>query len=191
MINLEGRLVQIIKKSPNIMTILETCRECKMPDWRLVSGAIYGTIFNHLTRRPLDYGIKDYDIAYFDKDTSYDAEDVWIRKIANELPQNLKELAEVRNQARVHIWFKNKFGTDYAPLNNTDESLNRYLCHAHAIAIRLEDNDEISIHAPFGLKDIFNMVLRHNEARGAYDKFLEKSYSIKERWREVTILTEK
>lgn len=189
--NYETRLIEIIRNSPKIMTILETCRALKLNDWRLVSGAIYGTIFNHLTNRPLDYGIKDYDIAYFDNDTSYEAEDIWIKKLENALPPYLKPLAELRNQARVHLWFKDKFGDEYPPLKNSDESLLRYLCHAHAVAIRLEDNNNISVFAPFGLEDIFNMVLRHNEKRGAFDKFIEKSNSIKARWGEVTILGEK
>ncbi len=170
------------------MEVLTTCRAQKLPDWRIVSGAVYGTVFNHLTGRDFDYGIKDFDIAYFDKDTSYEAEDVWIKRIDKALPLALAPRAEVRNQARVHIWFKDKFGTDYAPLSNTDESLDRYLCFAHMVAIRLEDDDDISIAAPHGLEDIFNMVLRHNPKRGAFDRFLEKSATIKERWPEVRII---
>ena len=37
-------------------------------------------MLNHLTDRPLDYGIKDYDLNYFDEsDLSYEAEDAVIR----------------------------------------------------------------------------------------------------------------
>lgn len=188
MSGLESKLKEILRASPTIMTILETCRAQKLPDWRLVSGAVYGTVFNHLTGRDGDYGIKDFDIAFFDSDTSYEAEDVWIKRIDAALPPLLAARAEVRNQARVHIWFKDKFGGEYAPLSNTDESLDRYLCFAHMIAVRLEQNDDISIAAPAGLDDMFNMVLRHNPKRGAYDRFLEKSQSIIERWPEVRIV---
>jgi hypothetical protein len=41
----------------------------------LVSGALFQTVWNRLTDRPVDHGIKDYDIFYFDLDTSYEAED--------------------------------------------------------------------------------------------------------------------
>lgn len=184
----ESQLKQILRASPTIMTVMETCRDLKLPDWRIVSGAIYGTVFNHLTGRNSDYGIKDFDIAYFDPDTSYEAEDVWIKRVDKALPPALAPRAEVRNQARVHLWFKDRFGGDYAPLSNTDESLLRYLCFAHMIAARLEENDDITIAAPAGLEDMFNMVLRHNPERGAYDKFLEKSNSILERWPEVRII---
>ena len=188
MSNYATQLVSILRQSPRIMTILETCRAANLPDWRLASGAIYGTVFNHLTQRAPEYGIKDYDICYFDPDTSYEAEDIWIKKIDAALPQELRPLAEVRNQARVHLWFKDKFGSDYAPLSNTDESLDRYLCYAHMVAVRLEENGEISICAPMGLEDIFKMQMRYNPSRAAPERFLEKCNSIKARWPEVEIV---
>lgn len=170
------------------MTVLETCRAAQLPDWRLVSGAVYGTVFNHLTGRDVDYGIKDYDIAYYDPDISYDAEDVWIKKIDAALPSELRPLVEVRNQARVHLWFADKFGADYPPLKSTDESLERYLCFAHAVAIRLEDDDTISIAAPFGLGDIFKMQMRPNPKRGQTENRIAKVNSTIERWPEVVAI---
>ncbi len=186
--NYEQQLIDIVRKSPKLMTVLETCRASRIPEWRIVSGAVYGTVFNHLTSRDPDYGIKDYDVAYFDPDTSYDAEDVWIKKIAAALPADLRDLVEVRNQARVHLWFKNRFGCDYEPLKNTDESLERYLCFAHAVAIRLEDDDSISIAAPFGLDDIFNMVMRPNPKRGQTENRIDKVNSTVKRWNEVKVV---
>jgi hypothetical protein len=51
-------------------------RHLCLPDWLVFSGAVYQPVLNHLTGRPLDYGIKDYDLAYFDpSDLSYEAED--------------------------------------------------------------------------------------------------------------------
>ncbi len=52
------------------------------------------------TGRAAQYGIKDYDIFYFDPDTSYEAEDAVIRK-ARALFADVKADIEVRNQARV------------------------------------------------------------------------------------------
>lgn len=184
----ESQLIEIIRNSSRIMTILKCCRDAQLPDWRLVSGAIYGSVFNHLTNKNADFGIKDYDIAYFDPDISYEAEDVWIKKIDRALPENLRPLVEVRNQARVHLWFEQKFGAPYPALKNTDESLERYLCFAHAVAVRLENDDRISIAAPFGLEDVFNMVMRPNPNRGQTENRAAKSQSIKERWPEVTII---
>ena len=67
-------------------------------------------------RRPLDYGIKDYDLGYFDASgLSYEAEDVVIRRVKATFDDALRSMVEVRNQARVHLWFEAKFSEPYGP----------------------------------------------------------------------------
>ena len=48
------------------MRVLTVARRIGLSDWLVFSGAVYQHVLNHLTGRPLDYGIKDYDLAYFD-----------------------------------------------------------------------------------------------------------------------------
>jgi hypothetical protein len=182
---LEGRLIEMMRASPKVMEVLTHIRDADLPDWRLVSGAVYGTVWNSLTGREPDYGIKDYDICYFDPDTSWEAEDVVIKAVERALPDTLKPLVEVRNQARVHLWFEGRFGSPYAPLTCTDEALERYLCFSDAVGIRLEADDTISIAAPFGLEDVFAMVLRPNPKRGPTNNTHAKVASIQARWPEV------
>jgi hypothetical protein len=73
-----------------------------LPDWLVFSGAVYQPVLNHLTGRPLDYGIKDYDLAYFDaSNLSYEAEDAVIHRVKAAFDEPLRSMVEVRNQARV------------------------------------------------------------------------------------------
>ena len=58
--------------------------------------------------------IKDIDIAYYDPDLSYEAEDKHIRRVRALLKDIPIEL-DVKNQARVHLWFADKFGYDMPP----------------------------------------------------------------------------
>jgi uncharacterized protein len=181
----EQQLIAMLRASPRVMQVLEIARAAKLPDWRLVAGSIYGTVWNALTGMPPDHGIKDYDICYFDPDTSYEAEDVVIKAVAAMTPPDLLALVEVRNQARVHLWFGAKFGGDYPPLTCTDEALERYLCYSDAVAVRLEADDSISIAAPFGLNDVFNMVMRPNPGRAAPANRAAKVASVQSRWPSV------
>ena len=48
------------------MDVLRTARDLRLPDWLVFSGAVYQPVLNHLTGRPSYYGVKDYDLAYFD-----------------------------------------------------------------------------------------------------------------------------
>ena len=74
-------LETIIRSDPDLMGLLDYLREMALPQWRLVSGCLYQTVWNVLTRRPRGTGIQDYDVIYFDAaDLSWEAEDAVIRR---------------------------------------------------------------------------------------------------------------
>src|SRR5271168_1094815 len=124
---LRERLGEIVRATPPLTQVLSVARHLCLPDWLVFSGAVYQPVLNHLTGRPLDYGIKDYDLGYFDvSDLSYDAEDAVIRRVKAAFDEPLRSMVEVRNQARVHLWFEAKFGEPYAPLSCTAEALERF-----------------------------------------------------------------
>src|ERR1700737_3394857 len=78
---LRERLTAILRAMPPLMQVLSVARGLCLPDWLVFSGAVYQPVLNHLTGRALDYGIKDYDLGFFDaSDLSYDAEDAVIRR---------------------------------------------------------------------------------------------------------------
>ena len=186
--DLNARLDQMLRASPRLMRVLVIARELGLPDWRIVSGAVYQTVWNSLTGRDPDYGIKDFDLFYFDaEDISYEAEDVHIVRAAAAYPADLAPLVEVRNQARVHLWFEAHFGEAYAPLSRTDEALARFVAPAFAIGVRLEADDRLDIAAPFGLDDVFAMRLRPNPLRGLAAGWDKVTASALARWPEVTI----
>ena len=185
----EERLVGILRASPRVMTVLETVHDLNPPDWRLFSGGVYQTVWNALVGRDPDYGIKDYDIGCFDPDTGWDAEDRVIKTAAAALAPPLDTLVEVRNQARVHLWFADHFGGEaYGPLADTDDALTRFLCPAFCVGVRLETDGRISLAAPFGLDDVFALRLRPNPQRpfrqAAFDRVVDGARA---RWPELTV----
>jgi len=184
----EQRLEQIIRASPRVMTVLEGLREVGLPDHWLVSGGVYQTVWNALTGRDPDYGIKDYDAVYFDPDPSWDAEDVWIKRVAAHFGPPLDALVEVRNQARVHLWFEGKFKEPYAPLTSGSHCLQRFVCPAFSVGVRLEEDGRLAIAAPFGLEDVFAMRLRPNPNRPLATGWERVTTSARARWPECEIV---
>lgn len=182
------RLAAILRASPRVMTVLAGMRDIGLPDPLLVSGAVYQTAWNALTGRDPDYGVKDYDAVFFDPDTGWDAEDVWIKKAAAHFDPPLDRLVEVRNQARVHIWFPDKYAEPYAPLTCAAESLERFVCPAFSVGARLGPGDAIEIVAPFGLDDLFSMTLRPNPRRPLATGWARVTGKARERWPELTIV---
>lgn len=184
---LAARLETIVRAAPTLMSVLRTAREIDLPDWLIFSGAIYQRVFNHLTGRDPDHGIKDYDLGYFDaSDTSYEAEDIVIRRVAAVFEPPLRDLVEVRNQARVHLWFEAKFGEPYAPLTCSADAPARFTTTAFAVGVRLEADDRLTLVAPFGLEDLFALRLRPNPNRLTAG-FRRTAASAKARWPEVTV----
>lgn len=183
-------LSDILRASPRVMQVLTTVRGLGLPDWRLFSGAVYQTVWNSVTGRDPDYGLKDFDIGYFDPDTSWDAEDVFIRRTAEAFEEPLRSAVEVRNQARVHLWFEGRFGEPYEALTGTDEALSRFVAPAFGVGVRLEDDDRITVAAPFGLEDVFAMVIRPNPNRGLAKGWDRVVASATARWPELTVTRE-
>ena len=181
------RFETIIRADPDLMRLLERLRSLGLPQWRLVAGCLYQTVWNALTSRPRGTAIKDYDLIYYDgEDLSWEAEDAIIRRVAAATGDCVGPV-EVRNQARVHLWFSGRFGCGYPQLASADEALCYYASIVHAIGIRLEDGDTFDVAAPFGLDDIFAMRIRPNRVLDNAASHASKARRAKAIWPEVVV----
>jgi len=181
-------LEAIVRADPDLMQLLARLRSVRLPQWRIVAGCLYQTVWNVLTGRPRGTGIKDYDLIYFDSgDLSWEAEDAVIQRVAA-ATQDCVGPVEVRNQARVHLWFQARFGCAYPQLTCADEALRQYASVAHAVGVRLEDDGLLDIVAPFGLDDLFAMVIRPNRALDNAASHASKARRAQATWPEVIVL---
>jgi uncharacterized protein len=145
------------------MRVFQTARDLDLPDWWIVSGAIYNQVWNRLTGRADMYGVKDVDMFYFDTDTSHATEDRVIKRASALFPATPP--IEIRNQARVHLWYQGHFGEPYSALKNCRQAIDRFACKTHCVGMKLLASDDFEIYAPFGLNDIFSMRITPNTAR--------------------------
>ena len=181
-------LIEIVRGSPMLMEALTRTRSMNLPDWRIVSGAVYNTVWNVLTGRPPLTGIKDVDLFYWDdRDLSYEAEDVVIQR-GNAVFAGLPLPVGIRNQARVHLWFEQHFGTAYAPLRSSAEGIDRFASKTHAVGVRLEADESVSVYAPYGLDDLFAFRVTPNrliDNRRTHETKGARAMSV---WPEVTLV---
>jgi uncharacterized protein len=183
----EARFVEAVLRNPANKIILERLPGFGLADAWLVSGSVIQTVWNVLTGRAPDYGIKDYDIFYFDTDTSWEAEDAIIQRVAAAV-SDVDAPVEVRNQARVHLWYPNKFGIAYPPLQRTTEGIDRFLTVAAQIGIR-PTQGRYDIYAPHGFDDLSTLTIRPNLCPNfSVDLYGAKAAAWKARWPELTIL---
>jgi uncharacterized protein len=175
----------IIAQSPVLTDRLARARDWGLPDWWIVSGAIYNTVWNQLTGRPDMFGVKDVDLFYFDEDRSYEAEDRVIREAARRFPG--APVVELRNQARVHLWYPDRFGQPYPQLTSSRQAIDLFASRTHCIGARLTDQG-LDLYAPFGLDDIFSFRLTPNPALDNRATHHAKARRQMAHWPELTLI---
>lgn len=170
-----------------LLTVLERLPELDLPDSWLVSGAIYNTVWNHLTGRPPLTGINDIDLFYFDaSDLSYEAEDSAI-KAADRIFAGLPLPVQLRNQARVHLWYPERFGEPYPAVTSSREAIDRFASLTHAVGARFDRAGEIKLYTPFGLDDLFSFRIvpnRRMNNRATHEKKAARARGV---WPEIVV----
>jgi hypothetical protein len=127
-------------------------------------------------------GVKDYDLFYFDEDLSYEAEDALIQR-ARTLFADLDVLIDVKNQARVHLWYPKRFGGDYPQLEKVEDGIARFLARATCIGLMPQVNGTLRLIAPFGIEETRRGELRPNALWCPdIERFRAKAQSYVARW---------
>jgi len=174
-------------RNPVNAAISDELLRLALPDAWIVSGCLVQTVWNVLTNRALDYGINDYDVFYFDPDTSWQAEDAVIRQLQNAFAR-LGVTVEARNQARVHLWYPDKHGLPYPPLRGSTEGIDRFLTRNTKVGIR-RTQDGYDVYAPDGFDDIAGMVVLPNPGPNfSAASYAAKAARWKRLWPEITVL---
>jgi hypothetical protein len=144
-------------------------------------------VWNVLSGRPVGAGINDYDLLYFDdSDLSYEAEDQWIRRAADAF-SDLPAVVEVRNEARVHLWYEHKFGVPCAPYVCVEDAISRFAATTCAVGIT-PGGDRLQVCAPYGFTDLFTLVVRPNPVLAPRHVYETKAARWRSEWPQLTVL---
>src|SRR5215831_16119516 len=129
-----------LHENPTLIEVLNRAKTMNVPGWYLVAGCLYQTVWNVVTGQPAEAGVLDYDLAYFDdSDLSWEAEDTVIRS-GSTVFAGLPAPVQIRNQARVHLWYEQKFGVPCAPHSSTEAAIDTYEATTACLGVRLENS---------------------------------------------------
>ena len=151
-------LKEILWKNDELVKILKILEESNLKNYYVAAGSINQTIINYYTDRDLNYGNSDYDIVYFDEDTSYNTEYEITKSLMKKFEGIIKEF-DIKNQARVHLWYEDKFGYAIAPFTSVEHAISSWGSTITCIGVRLE-KERLIVCAPYGLNDVFNLIIR-------------------------------
>lgn len=180
--NLEQKLLEIILQNSSVKKILDQAEQVNLPDWYLAAGCITQSVWNYLCGLPIERGIEDYDFIYCNPKTKSNKEKE--DKLIELLPSINIELV---NQAFVHTWIKEDLGFELPKLSSSEYAIGLWPVKSSSVGVRKE-NGVYKVYAPYGLEDLFNMVLRPNKMyypKLAYDF---KTNKWKKKWPKLTVI---
>ena len=180
----ELQFIEYVTRNDTNKWLLERLSGLQLPQATLTAGCLFQTVWNLKSGDEPQRAIRDYDVFYFDADDlSWEAEDAVIQQ-ANRLLGDLADKVEIRNQARVHLWYERKFGVSCPPLMRVEDGIDRYLVACTRLGIRIDNG---SLYAPDGLDDMWNGILRLNPNNPQVDLFERKCRDYQARWPWLTM----
>ncbi|MFC7831031.1 nucleotidyltransferase family protein [Streptomyces sp. NPDC057375] len=181
-------LKSALSRNEVLLEVLNRTAVLKLPGWYLTAGCLFQTVWNVATDRPPTSGIKDYDVFYFDdQDLSWEAEDAVIKTAADTFA-GMSADVEVRNEARVHLWYEQKFGVACTPYTSTEAAIDNFAATTCCLGVRLEQDGQWRVYAPHGLSDVFNLVVRPNPVLAPREVYETKTARWRRQWPELTVL---
>ena len=180
-------LKKIVVLNQPLFDIINKAASIGLQDYYIGAGCVAQSVWNYQMNLELSNGISDIDFVYFDSsDLSVEAENSTIIKVENILnPCPIK--LDIKNQARVHLWYKNHFGYDIKPYESLEDAINSWPTTATSIGIRLENN-KLKVYAPFGLNDLFGMIIRPNKTQITKEIYMRKVEKWRAKWPALTVI---
>jgi uncharacterized protein len=182
-----SRFLETVRRNHANDQILQRLPELALPDCLLVAGSLFQTVWNVQSGKAPAADILDYDIFYFDAaDRSWEAEDAAISR-ATRAFSDLGVVVQLRNQARVHLWYESKFGIPCKPLESSEDGIDHFLNQSSCLGIR-PGRDQSDVYAPFGFRDLDAMIVRPNRRRDLPAVYANKAGRWKSAWPRLTVL---
>ncbi|SFD69582.1 nucleotidyltransferase family protein [Pseudoalteromonas denitrificans] len=149
-------LIRLIKQDKVRMKALKAVASLTLPDCYIAAGFVRNLIWDHIHHFESTQ-LNDIDVIFYSTDFK--------KRFDNKvLEQKLIDLCpefnwQIKNQAIMH--FKN----GDLPYKNTLDAITYWPEKETALALRLNDKEQIEVLAPFGLRSVFNGEITHNTNR--------------------------
>lgn len=182
--------ISILEQNKELMDILNYISNLNLPNFYIAAGSVFQTIWNKIDNKELNNNIKDIDVIYYNKGDLSIEKDIEYYKLISDYcnKQGYKYEIDVSNEARMHLWKKEKFGIDVEPYKSSEDAIDKWIATVHAIGVTKLGN-KIMIYAPFGLSDVFSKTIRpikhEYNSKEIYDK---KANSWNERFDNLKII---
>ena len=152
MVMTEQDVVQLIASDTWMMRLLSNVQSLGLPDWCVCAGFVRSKVWDHLHGFVHRIPLPDVDVVYFDADHIHEQIEKEYENILHGLDPSIPW--SVKNQVRMHL----KNGNE--PYVSTSDGLAHFPEICTAVGAYLNDNNEVSLVALYGIDDLVHMVVR-------------------------------
>lgn len=147
----EKRLVKLVEADHWMLHILKIVRDLELNDCWIGAGFLRNKIWNvaHNFKHSVP---NDIDVIYYNALNTTKAQDLLIEEQLKGTNAHVKW--SVKNQARMHA------RNGHAPYQNCKEAISFWPETATAVAIKLNTNNSLEYIAPYGLEDLFHLIVK-------------------------------
>lgn len=112
--------------------------------------------------------------------------DWWLT--AGALFQELGVEVEVRNEARVHLWYEEHFGVSAIPFTSTTDAINHFAAKTCCFAVTSDEAGNLTTYAPHGYKDLYARKIVPNPVLAPQEVYETKTKRWTTQWPSLTAM---
>lgn len=146
-----SKLPAIISRDQLRWRLLKVVRSIRIPDCWIGAGFVRNVVWNQLHGRTVSPLSGDVDVLWFDPEQADSSADRLIEAKLRALVPSVDW--SVKNQARMHV------RNGDAPYTSVVDAMRYWPETATAVAVRINCRDHLEVAAPFGLDDLFGLIL--------------------------------
>jgi len=176
------RFLELVLRNPVNRALLDRGSCLGVADWWLTAGAVFQTVWNCLDGRDPGAGISDYDLFYFDAaDRTWEGEDAVISRAAMVF-SDVNARVEIRNEARVHVWYEEHFGVPARPFASSRDAIDHFASITCCYAVSRNAAGQFEVYAPHGFTDLFDQRVRPNPVLAPREVYEKKTARWRQEW---------
>jgi len=164
-----------MKTNSKLMRDLELVRDLELPEWYIAAGYVRNFVWDHLHEYSDPTRLNDVDIVYFDPSDVSIAKESSCDELLNS--QVSEYNWSVKNQARMHL------RNGAIPYKSVSDAMKRWPETATAVGISLDSHNHVTVIAPHGLNDLFDLIIRRSPYFKDKENFYDRVHSKK--WLEL------
>lgn len=150
----EKDIVSLIQKDKWMMEILKTAKTLHLPDWWVCAGFVRSKIWDVLHDFTVRTPLPDIDVVYYDPSDINESKEKELENILKERKPDVPW--SVKNQARMHVI------NNSPPYASSVDAIARFTETVTALGVKLDENDNVILTAPWGVQDVINLEVNPN-----------------------------